>query len=102
MMNRLIFQTGKPTDPNPGYWWLSFSMPRHSAEPPYGFRGVVIVYAESMDDALNKSWALKLNPGGEVLAGLLDHTPEEKWANRLLNHKLIAVMGFGYKARGNN
>jgi hypothetical protein len=53
----------------------------NSAEPPYGFRGVVIVCAESMDDALNKSWALKLNPGGEVLAGLMDHTPEEKWVN---------------------
>ena len=77
-------------------------MPRHSGEPPYGFRGVVIVYAESMDDAIQKSWHLNINPGGEVLAGLMDHTPEEKWVNRLLSRKLIAVMGFGYKARGNN
>jgi hypothetical protein len=66
-------------------------MPRHSGERPYGFRGVVIVYAESMDDAIQKSWHLNSNSGGEVLAGLMDHTPQEKWVNRLLSRELVAV-----------
>jgi hypothetical protein len=40
-----------------------------------------------MDGAFNKSWAFKLNPGGEVLAGLMDHTPGEKWVKPFTQSK---------------
>ncbi len=41
------------------YWWLSFATDE-------GFRGVVILRARSMEEAVTISHRLKLNPGGQV------------------------------------
>lgn len=40
-------------------WWLSFADQK-------GSRGVAIVEAETFQDAIEESWRLKINPGGEV------------------------------------
>jgi hypothetical protein len=46
------------------YWWMSFCDP----DRPEGdrFLGALIVRANSNHEMLSRSWALGLNPGGEV------------------------------------
>ncbi len=86
-----------PCKYKPGYWWMSFAGPR-----PIRFRGVAIVYAESYDQALQKTWDLGINPGGNVLGDVMDGVPNEKWVNRLLSRKLLAEMEMEYPSRGRN
>jgi hypothetical protein len=45
-------------------WWLSFCDP----DRPKGSQllGVSIITAESMEEAITRSWMLGCNPGGEV------------------------------------
>ncbi len=73
----------------PGYYWLSFA-------EETGFLGVVIVQAESYDQALQKAWELEINPGGNVLGGLMVEVPSEKWHDRLLNRKMLKEMELEY------
>jgi hypothetical protein len=84
-----------PYEYKPGYWWLSFAGPRSDPDyaGPRGFLGVVIVFADTFDDALGLAWALKLNPGGAVQASLLEHIPDSRWCSRLLTKELIEEMG---------
>ncbi len=77
-----------PCKYKPGYWWLSFTQPPR----PKRFLGVAIVYAESYDQALQKTWKLGINPGGNVQGDVLDSVPDEKWCNRLLSRKLLDEM----------
>ena len=86
-----------PYEYKPGYYWLSFAGPR-----PKRFLGVAIVEAESYDQAVQKAWELEINPGGNVLGGLMDHEPSEKWCNRLLSRRLLAEMELEYPSRGGN
>jgi hypothetical protein len=94
------------TDPYkfaPGYYWFSFAGPRNDPRytGPRGFLGVAIVYADSYDEGLSKTWAMNINPGGNVLGGLMNFQPDEKWCNRLLSRESIEAMEEEY-SRGNN
>ena len=48
------------------FWWLSFC----DATRPKGTQllGVVVTEAETMAGAIQRAWALEVNPGGEVLS----------------------------------
>jgi hypothetical protein len=54
-----------------GMMWLSFA--DDAAE---GFKGVVIIRAHGLTDALMKCNVMKINPGGEVSGHMI---PEEYW-----------------------
>lgn len=47
------------------YWWMSFC----DSERPKGdkFLGALIVKADNHLEMIKRSWALHLNPGGEVM-----------------------------------
>lgn len=55
------------------WWWMSFTDP----DLPEGeqFLGVVLMNAESPEEALTGSWLLGLNPGGEV--AMVPFAPED-------------------------
>ena len=75
-----------------GLWWLSFA-------DESGFKGVVIVEAFGFTDALSRSHALGVNPGGEVQGSRI--TPDgipEAMHNRLL--KKADLAGFGVSTKG--
>lgn len=75
-----------------GLWWLSFA-------DETGFKGVVIVEAYGFTDALFKTNALGINPGGEVRGDRVD--PDfipEALRNRLL--KKADLAGFGVSTKG--
>jgi hypothetical protein len=88
----------------PGYYRLSFAGPRNDPRytGPKGFLGVAIVYADSYDEGLGKTWALKINPGGYVQGSLMDDVPNEKWCNRLLSRELVEEMCKEYSKPSNN
>lgn len=69
-------------------FWLSFS-------EPAGFKGVAIVEADSLPEALQKTWDLEINPGGSVSAIQID--PSEhygpEWLNRLIVRPEINEIG---------
>ena len=48
-----------------GYYWMSFC----DAEKPAGsmFLGALIIEAPNPLEAIERSWELELNPGGEIL-----------------------------------
>ncbi|MES2729987.1 MAG: hypothetical protein V4621_07855 [Pseudomonadota bacterium] len=79
-------------------WWLSFA----DGDKPKGdtFLGVVILEAYGMGDAINRSISKNINPGGEVMAFLID--PDfvpGALRNRLLQKRDLA--GFGVSTLDN-
>ncbi len=69
------------------WWWLSFA----DGAKPKGqqFLGVVMVYAESIEQALLLTHVLAVNPGGEVEGWPLPESepaPPPWFQNRLLSH----------------
>lgn len=74
-----------PEHPEPGgWWWLSFC----DTSKPKGqqFLGVVVIEGVDLRGAIQRSWALGLNPGGEVMSIALTGgtVPADGWRNRLL------------------
>jgi len=76
-------------------WWLSFADP----ERPKGtqFLGVIVIEAASFEEAILKTWALKLDPGGEVMGYEMDEREQldEKYHNRLLSAKELEEADIG-------
>lgn len=72
--------------PRVPWWWLSYA-DEHAPQGD-GFRGVVLVRARNMEEAVLIAHRLKLSPGGQVLGiEILEsegHPPEE-FRNRLLS-----------------
>lgn len=93
-----------PYEVKPGYYWFSFAGPRDDPRytGPWGFLGVAIVYADSYDEGLGKTWALRINPGGHVRGSLMDTAPNEKWCNRVLSRELVEEMRKEYSKPSNN
>lgn len=61
------------------WWWLSFA-------EESGFLGVVVIQGYGIVDAVSRSHALGVNPGGEVQGWLLpEHVPPAEFRNRLLS-----------------
>jgi hypothetical protein len=93
-----------PYENKPGYYWFSFAGPRD--DPRYtgrkGFLGVAIVYEDSYDEGLGKTWELKINPGGWVQGSLMGKAPNEKWCNRLLSRESVEEMGKEHPKPSNN
>ncbi len=58
------------------WWWMSFCDP----DLPVGkkFLGALLIEASDFDDVLTKSWALGLNPGGEVVSFPVPKEYEER------------------------
>jgi len=85
------------------FWWLSFAdgtLPRGSQ-----FLGGVLIEAESFVDAIERSHALGINPGGEVKgagpswpADEVGMEAFEKYKNRLLTKE--DAKEFDLKAKG--
>lgn len=47
------------------YWWMSFC--DHDLPSGEKFLGALIVKADTVEEMVNRSWELGLNPGGEIL-----------------------------------
>jgi hypothetical protein len=60
-------------------WYLSFADER-------GFLGGIIIKAHGFTEAMIKSHAMKINPGGEVQGCVIpeEHIPPKEYHNRLL------------------
>lgn len=75
-------------------WWLSFADPAKTKGDQ--FLGVVIVDANSFEDAIKTAWRLEINPGGECM-GL--ELPEEaraehaSYMNRLIGINEVTKIG---------
>jgi hypothetical protein len=80
----------------PGYWLLTFISQRFNGKPPYGFRGAVVVLADSANDAVNKCFELQLYPGGNMMANFMEYVPDPKWCNRVLSAELVTEMDSEY------
>lgn len=93
-----------PYEIKPGYYWFSFAGPRNHPRyaGPKGFLGVSIVYTDTYDEGLGKTWALKINPGGSVQGSLMDKAPNEKWCNRLLSRESVEEMSKEYHKSASN
>ena len=93
-----------PYEIKPGYYWFSFARPRDDPRytGPKGFLGVAIVYADSYDEGLGKTWALKINPGGCVQGSLMDKAPNEKWCDRLLSRESVEEMNKEFPRSASN
>jgi hypothetical protein len=62
--------------------WLSFV----AEGPPRRFLGVALVRGLDVVDAVERAWALGINPGGEVLGQRVDpRGVPEPWRERLLS-----------------
>jgi len=74
----------------PSQWWMSFCDP----DKPTGqqFLGVLVIEAIGFMHAVQLSWTLGLNPGGEVIAGQVEGVPSE-YHNRLLSKQEIEDAG---------
>lgn len=67
-------------------WWLSFA-------DPEGFKGVVVVNATSLDHAIRQTWALGLNPGGEVAGMRLERGVGPECMYKLLDKEQVLALG---------
>lgn len=67
------------------WWWLSFSSESNAS------RGVVLVRARDLVDAVRICHALSLSPGGQILGVPMpfDFAPPEKFKNRLLTRSEV-------------
>lgn len=74
----------------PALWWMSFCDPHK----PNGqqFLGVAIVEAPGFMHAHQKSWALGINPGGEIRATRVEGVPVE-YHDKLLSLKELEAAG---------
>lgn len=84
----LDMPASNPYEHAPGWYWLSFA-------DDLGFRGVVILEADSFDGALTKSHRAGVNPGGEVQGFLLPAfaVPPTEFRNRLLDKEGATAAG---------
>ncbi len=72
-------------------WWLSFVNP--SGPVKDRFLGVIVTKAKGAMHAQQHTWALGINPGGEIMAVKVDGIPEE-YQDRLLSRTEIEEAGF--------
>jgi hypothetical protein len=75
-----------------GLWWLSFA----DGTKPKGaqFLGVVILEAYGFTDAIDRSHAMGLNPGGEVMGDRVDPAKHPAHLrNRLLQRDELVDIG---------
>lgn len=73
-------------------WWMSFA----DSSRPRGaqFLGVVILFAKDPKDAVDRAWALGINPGGEVLLWVTDTSDiPEGCFERLLSRADLEAAG---------
>ena len=89
-------QNGEPEpEPEPresDLYWLSFA----DANLPEGkqFLGVAIIQADTLEEAIVKSWKMQVNPGGEVVGHRIYYRPEAReipfaYQRRLLSKRDI-------------
>lgn len=75
-----------------GWWWLSFADPNR----PRGtqFLGVIVIEAAGFIDAVDKTHAANINPGGEVRGEPVEvHDIPEQYRNRLLTREETELFG---------
>lgn len=77
-------------DNPPVFWWMSFC----DTDLPEGqqFLGVAIVEAPGFVHAQQKTWALGINPGGEIQAFPVEGVPAE-CLDRLLSRAELETAG---------
>lgn len=77
------------------WWWLSFADPLRP--PGRQFLGVLVVPGVSFEHALEGTFLLGLNPGGEVVGNELppDKVPAEEFRGRLLSRDELVGHGLG-------
>ena len=63
-------------------WWMSFAGP--------AFRGLIFTDGTDVRDALRRSWAMNVNPGGEVAGYELPYRVHATW-RFVLNEKPVAA-----------
>ena len=82
----LVQEQGNP----PAQWWMSFCDP----DKPKGqrFIGVVVVEAPGFAHAHQKTWALGVNPGGEVQGAQIEGFPAE-YLDKLLSRVELEEAG---------
>ena len=75
---------------SPALWWMSFRDPNK----PKGrqFLGVAIVEAPGFMHAVQKTWELNINPGGEIVAEQVEGVSVE-YHNRLLSRADLEAAG---------
>jgi len=87
-------QVGKPYSTGKYIFWLSFA----DAEPPLGkgHLGVVIIRADSDEDALIRATAKGLNPSGDMSAVIIkpgNYKLVKKHMNKLLSRNELENIG---------
>lgn len=86
--------------PGPGrWWWLCFC---DDAKPEgEQFLGVVVVEGATLGDAIARTSALGINPGGKVgSVACTRFVPAAKWRNQVLTRQEVIKAGDEMEAAG--
>ncbi len=77
-------------DNRPCQWWMSFCDPER--QDGQQFLGVCIIEAPDLIQAMQKAWALGINPGGEIKALQVSGVSAE-YLDKLLSRAEIEASG---------